>query len=402
MSKLIIRQMADGSYQWQGFDGAVPSSISGSGNFDVLLHELGDGKDEAWLLLPGEHFFIKTIPYSDSEKRHLRQAAPYQLEDSLVEDIDNLHFALGAPANGLVGVAACNRGWLLAQLQPFSDAGIELARVAPQGLMLRRNNDGWALRLTGKSVLAHTGPSESFVMEPDLAVQGLKLLRKRIDAEQIPVVIAAANQQALDHFSDSLESIPGLVIEHVVQPWWQGIDAGKAPEIDLRQGEFGRRLPVERWWRHWRNVAIFAGITLAVYLVVSAWHYNVLENRNLELREQTEKAFRSVVPRGAIIDPEKQLRGKLKNSRDDSGTSAAVATLAKIAPVISASDDITLRAIHYSGQEMRISFWADSFNSIEQARAKIAGLGMAVELIQASADGGGHQARLRIKPEATG
>ncbi len=401
MSKLLIRQQAGGGYQWQrlGDNGQdAPGNGSGSGDFDALRNAINGQQTEMWLMLPGEHFFIKKVEYSDREKRHLRHTVPYQVEELLVDEIEELHFALGEPRDGEVSVASCRRDWLNEQLQPFLSAEIDLARVVPDSLLLARSS-GWSLRLTGKNVLAHTGEGEGFMMEPNLALTGLGILRGELDQDIIPVSVSASNQQALDDFSESLQAVPGLQIDRQVKTWWQSIDVTVTPEIDLRQGEFGRRLPINRWWQQWRNVAVFAGITLGIYLVVSAVQYNILDGRNLELRQQIEREFRSVVPRGVIVDAERQLRNKVNSLQGTSGSSSAMSTLAMVAPVVAANEEVTLRALHYNGDgsEMRLSFWAQTFNAIEQVRAKIAELGMDVELVQASADGDGHQARLRIR-----
>lgn len=398
MSKLIARHLAGGEYQWQRMG---EEAVAHSGDFNGLCEALGSRQTELWLLLPGEYFFIKSLAYSEREKRHLRQSIPYQLEDVLLEDIDALHFALGEPREGVVAVAACNREWLRSQLKPFQEAQIEPAWVVPEPLLLSREN-GWALCLSGDSLLAHTGYGEGFAMERTLALEALKRLRAESPEETLQVSVTGVDRQRLAEFFESLQALPGLAIEKQTGPWWESLAVDGAPEIDLRQGEFGRRLPVERWWQQWRKVAVFAAITLVTYLAVSTIQYNLLQNRNLQLRQQIEQAFRNVVPRGVIVDAEKQLRSKVNALQTGGGDSAAVSTLAAIAPLIAANQDVTLRALHYSDGEMRLSFWAKSFNAIEQLRANLAGLGMDVELVQSSADGEGQQARLRVRPGVAG
>lgn len=64
----------------------------------------------------------------------LRAALAGLLEERLLDDPAQLHFALGAnaPAGGATWVAACRRDWLAAHLQALDDARQSVARIVPE------------------------------------------------------------------------------------------------------------------------------------------------------------------------------------------------------------------------------------------------------------------------------
>lgn len=73
-----------------------------------------------------------TLPKVNSAR--LRSALDGILEERLLDEPQNLHFALapGAQAGSSVWLAACNKAWLQAALQDFETAGLRVTRVVPE------------------------------------------------------------------------------------------------------------------------------------------------------------------------------------------------------------------------------------------------------------------------------
>jgi general secretion pathway protein L len=76
--------------------------------------------------------------FQDSGPSRLRTVIEGLIEDRLLDEPEQLHFALepGAQAGGPTWVALCNRNWLKAWLQALEQAGKPIARIVPQAAPL--------------------------------------------------------------------------------------------------------------------------------------------------------------------------------------------------------------------------------------------------------------------------
>lgn len=418
-------------------NGQVQSSATG--NVDALRAALNDVAQQAWLLLPGAKVVTRQLEYTEKEKKHLRNLLPFQLEESVVGDIDDLHVAIGTASAGKVTLAYTDKQWLKSIFAQFSNIGLEITRCwsAPLLLPLEIANQPieprfgeadadqdaaevdsaapvaevpvtdvhttWVLGLDKGQVNLRFAEQEGFsvplsVIAPvlDLLITNQKL------GDKLPALVLRASEQAeLDQLFHSLpEPLAARVKAQVLADDWQLDFDGKA--IDLCQAEFSQRLPLERWMKLWRGVGILALVTLIAYVSVLGFHIYKLNKQNLQLRQQMEAIYRSVVPNGQSDDPEKRLRLKLQQLQPKTATGSLMPTLAGVLPVIAGSQDIVVKIISYSADtgDLSVSVQAHSFSSLDALRQALIGQGYMVDPIVANTQGDISTGRLKIsKPQ---
>jgi general secretion pathway protein L len=413
-SHVLIKAYPAGGYQWLCIDTDSPAaSASGCGSLEQCREELAGQARELWLLLPGETVSTRIMPFVARERRHNRQAMPYQLEEFLAGDIEALHFALGqwrmaaeptGDNDALVSFAWCDRQWLQQQLQPFAELELELSAVVPEPLMLRRE-DGWVLRLE-QTLWCHIDDGYGFAVDAELAGETLAMLYRE---HGLPsrLVLSAASAAVLEQLKQLVPEALRDLAETRRETLWQSLtpvtrlpaeSSRLVPELDLLQADFARRLPLARWWRQWRGVAALLGVALGAWTATGVLHIQQQRAQQAQLVSQTETAFRSVVPQGVLVDAEKQLRHRVASLGSSSNTTGPVALIARIAPIIAQDKGIVLRGLSYNQRQgdIRLNCRAQSFSAIEQLLARLLEQGLQAELVHSSADGEGQQARFRI------
>ncbi len=425
---LSINSTAD-NFRWCWLsDGQAQSEASG--NLDALRAVLGSVGQQAWLLLPGAKVVTRKLEYTEKEKKHLRNLLPFQLEESVVGDIDDLHFALGAAVAGKVSLAYTDKQWLKSVFTQLSNIGVEITRCwstplvlplqAPPAVeqqdptlveaestvenLLASPSATWVLGLENGQVNVRFAEQEGFSVPLPLLGSALDLLiaAQKLSDNLPYVVLRAGSQEDLDEL---YQGVPELLAERVssqtVVDNWQLDFNGAA--IDLCQAEFSQRLPLERWMKLWRGVGILALVTFVVYVGVLGFHIYKLNKQNLQLRQQMETIYRTVSPNGQSDDPEKRLRIKLQQLQPKSQAGgSAMAIIAGVMPIIAASTDVTVKVISYSADtgEMSINVQAHSFNSIDALRQSIGAQGYTAELLTANAQGDVNTGRIKItKPQ---
>ena len=400
-----------------------------SGNLDALKAVIGNVSQQVWLLVPGAKVVTRKLEYSEKEKKHLRNLLPFQLEESVVCDVDELHVALGTPVAGEITLAYTDKQWLKSIFAQLSNIGLEITRcwARPQLLpfhapvsdehveptlddsnlvdesLLASPSAIWALGIENGQVNLRFADQEGFSVPVSLLVPALDMLitSQKLNDNLPQLVLRASTPRELETLYKNLpEHLAERVKSQLVVDDWQLDFDGKA--IDLCQAEFSQRLPLERWLKIWRSVGILALVTFVVYVGVLGFHIYKLNKQNLQLRQQMEASYRKVVPNGRVNDPEKDLRIKVEQLQPKSQSGSVMSMFGGVLPIISSNTDVTVKVISYSSDtgEMSINVQAHSFNSIDALRQAISVQGFTAELLTANAQGDVNTGRLKItKPQ---
>ena len=418
---LSINGNAD-NFRWCWLNDGQPETES-AGNLEALKAAIGSVGLQAWLLLPGAKVVTRELEYSEKEKTHLRNLLPFQLEESVVGDVDDLHVALGDAIGGKVALAYADKNWLRNVFKQLADIGVEITRCWSTPLLLPLQplvNSGehvepeiqastesleaspaqtWVLALQGDVINIRFGTQQGFSLPTTHFAFALDLLIKAQSLSDNPpyLLLRAPTEAGLKQLFSKLPShLTHRVLDKALADDWQLDFNGRA--IDLCQAEFSQRLPLERWIKLWRNVGILAAVTLGVYIAVAVFDIYKLNKQNLAVRQQMEAVYRSVVPNGQSDDPEKRLRIKVADMQPKTQTGSLVTLLAGVMPLIAANPDVSVKVISYSADtgEMNINVQSHSFNSIDSLRQSIASQGYNAELLTANAQGDLNSGRLKI------
>lgn len=400
MNRVIVRpsEQTD-QYDWRTInDQNSWEEHAGTGSLEQMATEIKGKNLSLWVLLPGAQAVCQIMQFSAKERKHLSQITPFQFEDSIAADIDDMHFALGEPEGESVMVTYLSRQILENLINTFNRNGLDIHGIIPEPLLLPGDQTHWSI-CYGQQVSVKYGEQLGFAIEPGLTAPALDSL---LSQENVPekITLLADTEEHLTDLQALIPSELDITVESRLTSIWDSLDISHMSIINLRQGEFARRLPIERWWKEWRYVAAVIAAAVVVYGGVNFGIYQSLKSEHLVLRQQIEKTYRSVVPRGRISDPEKQLKAKLAGFSNPQDKQSVMELFGKVGPLIAASEDVSLQGINYSSQrgELRLNIVGKTFNAIEQLRANVVSEGLQAELLNASAQGDAHQARLRIKP----
>ena len=402
-----------GDYTWLRRREGLPDEL-GSGSSAQLAGQLGDRPHSgaainARLIVGGPQVVVRRLKYAEAEKRHLRRLMPFQLEEEVIGDISQFHFALGRAVDGEVSLAYTEKARLSEIFAELAEVGIEVTECLPAALLPslvtteqadEEEPDVWALHWQDGLVNVRYGDSVGFtVTSTSLATALTMLLNAENRIDRLPVLsLSAPDENQLAELEQTLpaplESTTGET--RIAGIWDYEPDAHT---VDLCQGEFSQRLPIERWWRSWQWVSYAAAAALVVYVAVLLLSLNQLQGENLEVRRDIEKVFRTVVPNGPANDPERRLRIMASDLAPKAQSGQTVALLAKVLPELDNRDEINLKGIYYTAEagDLSLNLQASTFNAIESLRGALESNGLTAELLSANAQGDNHSARLKVR-----
>lgn len=393
MQHLAVIRLIDDRLAWYPPGaGREPRWLDEEGALNDLRRALAAGQP-ACFAAPGASIHLMTLAVAPEERRHLRQALPYLLEEQLAEDVESLHFASLALDNDGYAIAVCRE----ADMQAWREglAGLPaLSRWVPEPLLLPWREGEWCVLLESGRALVRTGLGQGFAAESDM----LEMLLDAAARDAVPqslVLYGVDQSRDLDLLPESL---------HGLTQWRRGGFAqalGLAedtPALNLLQGAWAPRLPLERWWRQWRPVAAALAVAFLVQLLATWADYRELSAENLALRGAVEARFREAIPRGVLVDAEAQLRRQLEPLRGGGGGGRLLPLLAGVAGAVEATTGTTLGGLNYAERagELRLTVLAPDFATVEQLRRQLEESGLAAVMESSNAQGEQVRARLRV------
>ena len=396
---ISLLRIEDGRLCWLRSDVAQPLDLDLAENAEALRAELAQRGHRVVFAAPGAELRLLELPTTREERRHLDAALPFMLEESLAEDVELLHFARQPLDDEQFAVAVVRRSVMdewQTRLAPWTG----VLTWIPEPLLLPWENAQWVLVIEAQRVLLRYGSSRGAALEPQVLEPFLAALL----AEDEPgTVIIYGDNEDRDR-----SLLPDALADRV--QWRRGglgtamlvLEEAEAG-LNLLQGDYAPRLPYERWWREWRSMAALLALALGAHLLAGWLDLRQLESENLALRSEIQQVYREVNPRGAVADPERQLRNQLAALGGGGGGSDFTRLLEALGREMARRDGTSLTSLSYSQRsgEMRISMLAPDFEVVEQVRSALAATGLSAELENSSRSGDRVRARLRVAGEAS-
>ncbi len=390
----VVRLLDDELFWYPPGRGGEPLSLA-DGAQRERLREILRARAPVLFAAPGSQLRLCRVAFSAGEKRHMASALPYLLEDEFASGIEDLHIASLPVARDALAVAACERRRMAQWRQRLAELG-DIGQWIPEPLLLPRQPGEIALVIERGQAVARLGECEGFAAEAGM----LPLLLGSVGEEAAGSVVVYGREQAAD-----TELVPEPLRSRV--QWRNGgfsaalLLSGESPRpLNLLQGEYAPRLPLRRWWLWWRWPLAASLAAFCMQLAATWLDYRQLQARNLELRRETEAAYRQALPQGSLQDAEKQLANKLRELRGEGAAGVSfVDALVGLGQAAQAEKQAGIANLSFSGRsgEMRVNFLVPDFETVERLRAALESGGLNADLESSHSQGRHVRARFRIQ-----
>lgn len=349
------------------------------------------------VLVPGSEVRIASVQVPARQAAKALQAAPYALEDQLADDIDDLHFALGArQADQRWPVAAVAHASMQTWLAPFIAAGIEPEAVIPDVLALATPDPGqFNALLDDGQLLVRSAADSAF----SCTLDDLSLCLALADPErQRRLRLAVPHGQALDlsMLDWPVEPLHGFAsaLEVLLQ------QRSSAATINLLQGRYARRSRSLRWFAPWRHAAMLALAALALAAALhgaEAWRLGralaAQDNANISRYQQVFPA------ETRIVDLQAQLDQQLAALKQNGGQSSMLPLLGTLHEALTAVPGLSVQSLQYRDGALYAGFTAKNLEALDALKTwfgEAHGASLAVESANSGTEGA--QIRVRLSP----
>lgn len=326
----------------------------------------------------------------------LRTVLEGLLEERLLDEAQNLHFALApqAVAGKPVWVAVCDKAWLKACLGPLEAAGRPVSRIVPEFTPL--SQDGIATPdVPIKTPLYAIGePSEAWLVQaqtngvtvlPLLPVVAARFMAKP-DAPTTVLAEPAVMELASNLFPDrvSLQQAPERWVQTLQSPW-------DLAQFDLansgRQRLFKRLSDVALELLHgprWRAARWALPVLIAANLIglnTWAWKENLaLTQRRAEVQAVLTQTFPQVK---VVVDAPIQMAREVALLRQNAGTTARQDLenlLTAVGSGLSPAESFPLTRLDYAEGELRLAGAGVTDSKLQDLKTRLEPQGYALRM----------------------
>lgn len=388
---LILRLLAEDGTDcaWRAADGA--RGDGGRGRLADAAAAAAGGRTR--LVVPGTSVLLTRAAVPAGNRARAQSAIPWALEDRLVEDVADLHFALGGRLDdGWWPVAVVARARMDAWLARCAEVGVQPHSVVPEPLALPLPEPGkWVACAEADRVNVRTGPDTGFTCEPELlpaVAAGLAVPERiRLLGSDTPYwpqahreVLAPAEPLPAD---DPAAAFTGAVA---------------AAGIDLLQGTYSPRERTGRALRRWRAPAIVALVALAATVAHLAFDYAALGARERTLRTRLEAVFRETFPGvQRVADPRAQMAARLRSLRSGADGEPRFATLAAAAgAALDGREGVALTRLTWRDGTLELDLEASDLQLLDRVRRALIEAGFGAEIRAAERSGERIEGRIRV------
>ncbi len=367
----MFRLLSSGQAEWLSVDGDLrQGSLAELAAQAAAVHLI--------LVAPGEAVTLHRIPLPSRKRALWARAVPYALEDQLIDDIEDLHFALGlVPDGDHLPVATVAHEALRGWQEACSQAGLVPAAVIPDVLLVPWQEGDGCVLADGPRQVVRTGRWSGFVTEPETLGDWLEpaLLES---GEAQPRRLRVWGNPPASPMDRSWQ------IEHEPVGALRCFAAGYRPDtvINLLQGAYGRQTAWRRTLQPWRAAALLAVGWLFVQGATQIYEYGRLQQEQTALRAAIDQVFRDAVPGVTrIVNPRAQLEARLRELAPVGAGGAAFLDLLSIGGQSLVSfPDMSLRGISYREGQLELMLEGGNPVRLDQLRQQLEQPGIQAEM----------------------
>lgn len=382
-------------------------------DLDARLQTIGVEAAETIGVIPALDVTPCTARIPGRQKRMIRQALPFAVEEQLAQDIDSVHLALGTEKQNEWRVAAVDRDRMAAYFEWLQAFGYPVRAIYADAMLLAPGQHQWTVLVEENQALIreHQGgwyevPVEGLSVFMDSLIEefaaetppGARVMATPYAAEQHRMALASLEQHpdALIHVETLDTSSLRLMVENLI--------GGDVAVINLCQGEYaptsGHRSPLRRW----RPVAIVAAIGIVAqlgFMVAEGIYYGSQAKR---FDDQALTLYREHFPDDSRTNAgnlQRVVQGRLRSAQESGGSGDFLAMLRATGQQYQALDDpesLNFETIQFSRSrgELRIELRGESFSQLDSMRDGLSSSGFSARIGSVVNSDDGTEARLTL------
>jgi len=341
---------------------------TGSGSLSQVPRTPGD---RPVVMAPATEVLVTEVEIPGRRGRLLRQSLPYLLEENLVDEVDELHFASGPVGpEGLLPVATVSRERLDHWLSMLTEAGLLTEVLIPATMAVPISPGQWTVVLSGPEFLARQGNWQLAAGETDNLGNYLAPTLANTESPEEARIIdcnGAGNSPEPAGTGITVSSTTNADFMTVLV---EGFNS--SPSFNLLQGEYARGarwLDVLRRWRLPLAAALLLAVLGVANLALDYFHLRREANR---LGREINATYLQAFPGSRVVNPRAQMEQKLAALKTAGQLQGSFFTIYdQTAPLTSNAKGFYLDSLRFQNNRLEMEMNIQDLQALEQLKTDL-------------------------------
>ena len=331
------------------------------------------------VLVSSEDVFMTRLALPGKNRNKLLKAVPFAVEDQIVDDIDNLHFALSPqPDQDKYIVAAVEQRLMNYWDSALKAAGIQANAIVPDVLALLDTEDSWTVLLEPSRAIVR---SSHGLFSSDIENLPFMLNNMHAEAGDNPPAEVTVYDCSEASYMTSLQAlspnIPFNVVECTEGPL--GVFAKyyePRRSVNLLQGEFHYKQGMSRHFKPWIPAAALFVIWIGWQLILNIFALVDLNSQSEALTTQMQQVHKSAfasakVPIAGYERSDMEARLKKLLEKQGQASNSLQEMLVTTAPIIKNLKGVTVNGIRYNNGKLDLELTVQQASEVDPLKSKI-------------------------------
>jgi general secretion pathway protein L len=365
----FVRLSDAGFATWGAFD-ATGRLLGALGSGTLQSAHTAQAGRRATVLVNAVDVLTAEAALPAASQARLRQIAPFSLEESLANDVDEMVFAIGAKLpSGMTQVAAVASERMKEWLGKLSAAGIVPNALCAEADGVPDIPSTLVLLIEGERIAGRRPGRAPFVFEGLALDQVLALaLASKADEPELRHIRVFTDAAGHARFADELASLGGRFSSADVKLLNDGVfphlaaTLAQRPGTNLLQGEYAAKSNWVAMMKPWRVAASLAAASIVLSLLLMGAEYWQLRRADAALELVVAPACERVVGDSSTSGCQREVRQRLGAA----GGTATEDFLSTLAAIAAASDpEMRIDALSYRNRAMNLQLVVPSIVALD-------------------------------------
>ncbi|MDQ7015829.1 MAG: type II secretion system protein GspL [Gammaproteobacteria bacterium] len=370
------------------------SPIQNGSLSDAALHARGQN---VLLLVSGNEVLLTHAHVPSKNRSRVLSAIPFALEESLIDDVDELHFAIGEADGDEYPVAVISKRYLEDLLEQLNAVGLRPQTLLPEPLALAEAHEGWSLLVDEQRAIIRQAGLKGFSIEIEALPELLNSALDFADTEA-PQRLSVYHCGEADDLN--LNTLPLAIDYHrCSHPLEQLNDRLEKPAINLLQGQYRRQDPLQKLWQPWKQPLAIAALLLLTSSIGMLLQHQQLGKQEQQLRSEIEQTFRATFPNvKRVVNARAQMKTRLKKLRSGQGNlHGLLPLLVSSAQPLAQAKNIQLNGLNFRKGYLDLEVNTAQLQALDSLKRQLEQRQLRVKILSANTEKGQVKGRLRLE-----
>lgn len=329
-------------------------------------------------ITPTEDILFTQVKLPKMSRQRLLQALPFALEEQLIDDITDLHFAIGEyQEDGTLPVAIVSRERMLAWLHIFNELKISPRAFVPDIFGLNFSEKTWTINTNNHLCIVRTGKYSGFACEKE-NLETLLQLKLSEETESNSINILRLHDTEIQLLEKLAHDFPTLSF------------------INLLQGTFQAKLQSSQIRKVWLAACYLAIALIALVFIRDSISYLVLHHKLYKIETAINQIYHKNFPQAAsVVAPRDRMTQKLNTLTGEISKNNFLGLLGSIGKSLAATH-VRILNMDFREQHLTLDVSAASFDNLDSFIHALEQQGLAVKQQSAAEAGAEVKATLLI------